>query len=443
MQKKMGWRFWCALLIFGLTGQVAWTVENMYFNVFIYKMFHASAAQISLMVSASAVSAALTTLLMGALSDKIGRRRLLICGGYVLWGISILGFVLVRADVLAPVAGSVAGAFSLGITLTILLDCVMTFFGSTANDAAYNAWLTDWGDSSNRGRIEGLNSMMPLIALLIVFGGFMGFDLQLAESWTTIFCIIGGFVLVIGLLGCILVKDAPEVKPSDVPYWEGIGYSFRPNTMRNNRLLYAVLGCFALFGMSIQVFMPYLILYYEQSLGMSNYVLVMVPAILIASVVTVFYGRLYDMRGFRKSIVPSMVLLALGYVVLFFTRSTAPVFMGSLLMMVGYLSGMTVFGAMIRDHIPEKRAGQFQGIRIIAQVLLPGIIGPAIGAFVLRDAQLILNQDGTTSFLPHRGIWAAALAVLVVLWIALTLVFRMVRMNQQAPSSAEGENARG
>ena len=29
-------RFWLALVIFSLTGQVAWVVENMYFNVFFY-----------------------------------------------------------------------------------------------------------------------------------------------------------------------------------------------------------------------------------------------------------------------------------------------------------------------------------------------------------------------------------------------------------------------
>lgn len=43
-------QFWLALVIFSLVGQVAWVVENMYFNVFLYKMFHASASDISLMV---------------------------------------------------------------------------------------------------------------------------------------------------------------------------------------------------------------------------------------------------------------------------------------------------------------------------------------------------------------------------------------------------------
>ena len=79
-------KFWIALVIFSLVGQVAWLMENMYFNVFIYKMFHASAQAISGMVSASAVAATVTTLLIGALSDKIGKRKLFICGGYLAWG---------------------------------------------------------------------------------------------------------------------------------------------------------------------------------------------------------------------------------------------------------------------------------------------------------------------------------------------------------------------
>ena len=72
MTKAGNKKFWIALVIFSLVGQVAWVVENMYFNVFIYKMFNASAAAISAMVSASAVAATVTTLLIGALSDKLG-----------------------------------------------------------------------------------------------------------------------------------------------------------------------------------------------------------------------------------------------------------------------------------------------------------------------------------------------------------------------------------
>ena len=137
--KKTGGKFWLALVVFSLVGQVAWVVENMYLNVFIYKMFNATAGEISLMVSASAVTATLTTILIGALSDKIGKRKLFICGGYVIWGISILSFAQVRTDVIGVLFPSVTSAAAVGVSLTIILDCVMTFFGSSANDACFNA----------------------------------------------------------------------------------------------------------------------------------------------------------------------------------------------------------------------------------------------------------------------------------------------------------------
>ena len=95
---KKNRKFQAALIIFSLTGQIAWVVENMYFNVFIYKMFRASASDIALMVTASAIAATLTTILMGALSDRIGKRKIFMCAGYIAWGISIISFALIRKD---------------------------------------------------------------------------------------------------------------------------------------------------------------------------------------------------------------------------------------------------------------------------------------------------------------------------------------------------------
>ena len=402
MQSKLGGKFWCAMLVFGLMGQVAWVVENMYFNVFIYKMFHASASDISLMFMASAVTAALTTILMGAASDKLGKRKAFMSVGYLIWGITIISFAYIRS-----------------VALTIVMDCVMTFFGSSANDAAYNAWITDRGDTTNRGRIEGLNSMMPLVSILIVFGGFMGFDLDQASSWKSIYYIIGISTAAIGILGFFLIEEAPHIQKEQMPYLQTIAYSFRPSTWVQNRPLYYVLFCFAVFGISIQIFMPYLLIYYEKTLEMANYVLVLAPAIIIAAAITALYGKVIDQKGFRFSVGPAITMLCSGYVLLFLCRSFIPVFVGSLLMMSGYLTGMAVFGAKIRDLIPENRSGQFQGVRIIGQVFIPGLVGPAIGAFVLRNAEEITNSDGTVSFLPNAGIFLAALIVILFLGLIL------------------------
>ncbi len=416
MKTKLSKKFWWTLVIFGLMGQIAWVVENMYFNVFVYKMFHASAAEISLMVGASAVAATVTTLLVGALSDQCGKRKVFICAGYILWGFTILAFSLVRMDILQSFVSDVTAAASLGVSIVIVLDCVMTFFGSSANDACFNAWLTDTGDETNRGQIEGVNSMMPLVAILVVFGGFMSLDLEKSSSWNAIFWIIGGIVIIIGILGIFLIEERPIVKNSDGSYFKDIFYGFRPSIIRSNVVLYLTLVAFALFGISIQTFMPYLILYYEQTLHIDNYVLIMAPAIIIAAAITAFYGRLFDQKGFLKSVVPSLLSLGIGYLLLFFFQQTILVFLGSLCMMTGYLTGMAVFGAMIREYTPKEKTGLFQGLRIFSQVFIPGIIGPAIGATVLKDADVIVNTDGTTSFLPEADIFIAAFAIIVVVF---------------------------
>ena len=410
-------KFWLSLIIFSLVGQIAWVMENMYLNVFIYQRFAASAQNISAMVSASAVAATVTTLLIGALSDKLGKRKIFICGGYLCWGVSIWSFALI--NVLAPAAAAGAAAITMGVTLVILVDCLMTFFGSAANDAAFNAWLTDSTDVTNRGAAEGINSMMPMLAILVVFGGAMFLDAEAANYWNIIFGVIGTAVFLLGLLGFWLIKEPKVDNSANTNYFKNLVYGFRPGVIRENKRLYVTLLAYAVFGISIQIFMPYLILYYTEALGMDNYVLIFAPAIVLAAAFTFFYGKRYDKKGFGKSIVPSLGLLMLGYVLLLFFRQMAPVFAGTLIMLCGYLSSMAVFGAMLRDHTPENKAGMFQGQRIIAQVLIPGIIGPAIGAAVLKNAETIANADGTVSFIPNANIFLAALIAGVFVWLAV------------------------
>ena len=122
-------------------------------------------------------------------------------------------------------------------------------------------------------------------------------------------------------------------------------------------------------------------------------------------------------------------MLALGYILLYLVPAVIPaeglamkipVFLGSLLMMSGYLSGMAVFGTQLRNYTPEHMAGRFQGLRILSQVLIPGIVGPAIGAAVLEGAEEIVNSDGTTSFLPSADIFLTDMLVMIALAVYLT-----------------------
>ena len=128
MKSKLGGKFYLSLIIFSLFGQIAWVVENMYLNVFLSKEFQADSYHVALMVSLSAITATITTLLIGALSDKLGKRKIFICSGYIIWGLSILCFSLFTRESLTSIFGDSVNVLTLGITLVILFDCLMTFF---------------------------------------------------------------------------------------------------------------------------------------------------------------------------------------------------------------------------------------------------------------------------------------------------------------------------
>ena len=80
-ERGFGKRNWWILLIFGLIGQIAWSVENMYFNLFVFETIAPDLDTVTLMVQLSGIAATLTTLIAGTVSDKIGNRRSFIAYG--------------------------------------------------------------------------------------------------------------------------------------------------------------------------------------------------------------------------------------------------------------------------------------------------------------------------------------------------------------------------
>ena len=61
--QKFGRKNWTVLLLFGLIGQIAWSVENMYFNLFVFKTIAPDLDAITLMVQLSGIAATVTTLI--------------------------------------------------------------------------------------------------------------------------------------------------------------------------------------------------------------------------------------------------------------------------------------------------------------------------------------------------------------------------------------------
>lgn len=424
MESKFSRKNWTVLLIFGLIGQIAWAVENMYFNVFVFDTITKNLDYITLMVQLSGVAATFVTLIAGTLSDKLGNRRSFISIGYIIWGITVVLFGFISVDTVEKLFGmSYDAAVNLCVWAVIIGDCVMTLFGSTSNDAAFSAWVTDNTENSYRGRVETVISILPLAAMLVVAGGFgilVGFI-----GYTYLFLALGAVISISGIAGIFLIKDSEKLKKSGTLC--DMIYGFKPSTVKAHKPLYISLLILVVYGIACQIFMPYLIIYMKSYLGFSviEYSVIFGLAIALGAAVNVVLGKLSDKIDKAKAIYAATAVFSAGLLAMFFSKGmshTANLILfgiAGFIMICGYIYIAALSGALVRDYTPEENAGKLQGVRMIFAVLIPMLAGPAIGNAINAAADIPLPDAGadamTTTFIPAPGIFlAAAICALVI-----------------------------
>lgn len=411
-------RLWGWAVLLGLTGQLAWTVENMYLNVFVYDTITDSPNALAALVAASAVAATVATLLAGAASDRTGRRREFIAAGYVLWGITTAGFGFVSVDAAAALVPAV-DAVVVAVVAIIALDCVMSVLGATANDAAFNAWVTDSTTTHNRGRVDGVLATLPLLAMLIVFGALD--PLTRGGHWQTFFSIVGGVTALVGVVAWVGLRDRATPRPSG-SYLSTVLHGLRPSTVRSQPRLYVTLGAWAVLGTSTQVFLPYLIIYVQRFLDIEAYAVVLAAVLLSASVISVLGGRVLDRVGPVRAIGPVIAVYVVGLLLMFGARGMLPVILAGIVVMSGFMLGVAAISATVRNLTPPDRVGQVQGLRMIAMVLVPMVVGPFIGAAVITGADETYVDLGVTKLVPTPWIFPAAALVAVLVVVPLRVL---------------------
>ena len=411
---KLGVRKWLSFLVAGLIGQLAWAIENNYLNVYVFDCT-GDTIYITLMTVFSAIAATITTLFMGALSDRLGKRKILISSGYIIWGISIILFAFLdpRKDY-----SFVAHSTLMSGTMIVIMDCIMTFFGSTANDASFNAFVTDSTEPSNRGKVESVLSVMPLIAMIAVVlahGMLVGDKNKVVETnWLWFFVVFGGLTTISGI-ACIFLLPKDTKKPNkEEPYFKNIIHGFRPSVIKSRPKLYLALTAFMLFSIGIQIFMPYFMVYIQDVLAF-DLVSAAGPILGVACVLTVVFGFFMDKIGKYKLVFGALIATVVGGIILFIFSAYIGVIIGGIILMTGYLVATAVLGAKIRDYTPENETGLFQGVRMVFVVMIPMVTGPFIGRGVSKiNPSYGLNSYGEMGLLPNN---------LIFLFAAITMVF--------------------
>ncbi|MGE8722772.1 MFS transporter [Leptospira terpstrae] len=430
-------RLWSVLILFGLVGQIAWSVENMYFNLFIYNTIAKNTSSVTLMVQLSGIVATVATLIAGILTDKAGNRKLFISLGYLLWGILTLSFAFVSKENTAQWFGlsDTNEIISLTIAIVITLDCIMTAFGSTANDAAFNAYVTDNTENA-RSLAEGVLSAMPLLAMLIVAGGF-GMIVS-ALGYPGLFVAVGTLMSVSGIIGIWLIKDNPNLKKQNTNFISDISYGFNFVVIKENQKLYLYFVAMGIYGIASQIYMPYLIIYMQEYLKFDaiQYSIVLAGVILGASIITVILGKQFDGKNKDKLLIYFSILYIFGMLSLYTMSKTIDLSQSlrvmwltgitSLILITGFVQVLALLGAQIRDNTPTENTGKLQGIRMIFFVLIPMYIGPMIGESINERTNLtyIDPVNGAMAHVPSPEIFLVGAIFCILIFIPLSLLLR-------------------
>lgn len=428
---------WFILILFGLIGQIAWSVENMYFNLFVFEKISPNLDVVTLMVQLSGIAATVTTLIAGTLSDKIGNRRKFISYGYLIWGITVALFGFMDKNSVQALFNTTATkAVTIALVAVVVGDCIMTLFGSTANDAAFNAWVTDNTKESFRGKVEGVVSVLPLAAMLIVAGGF-GILVEFI-GYKGLFLGLGVVITLCGILGIFTIQDNPMLERKGT--MKDIVYGFKPSVVKENKRLYVTLAIMGIYGIACQIFMPYLIIYMKTYLGFSTveYSIVFGLAIVIGGALNIWFGGITDRLNKATLMYVAAAIFAVGLLGMYFAHfenKTATLILfgiAGFVMITGYILISALCGALTRDYTPEKDAGKLQGIRMIFSVLLPMLLGPMIGNTINKAAAIPLPDLNsadvmTTQYIPAPGIFLAGAIVATLIFALIPLLTKLTK----------------
>ena len=435
-------RVWAGILLFLFMGSLAWNVENMYFNTFLNDMVFNEGSMgssltltdaVNLMVTFSAIVAVVTTFIMGTLSEKMKNRKAFISFGYIAWGIITALFGFITKENVANLFGLENSAEIITATawVVIVMDMIMTFMGSTSNDSAFNAWVTDVTTPETTPKVETAFTFMGFVAMGVIMvvgslaqGGVI--------SYSAFFIGLGAFVTLVGIIGIFLLENPEKFEKKDdnapkTSYWADLFYGFKPSVIKENNKLYLILASFCIFNCAFQVFFPYLFIYLGSVVIPANEgtnllsLGVIIPAVIAVAATVTGIILLMKVAVKNKSLafIVSVICLVAGLLVLSTTKNILGILIGIAPTLIGYLVLTIQFGATVRDNIPQDKVGLFQGIRMIFVVLIPMIVGPTLGNIAAKNSDITYMENGAEKVLPTEAMFLYAAIVAALIFIPM------------------------
>ena len=418
--KKQGnmssFRFWLIVWGMGLAGQLCWNMENQWFNTFVYAKISQDVDIVTWMVILSAFVTTISTFVFGTMSDRMGNRKKFVSIGYIIWGVATILFGL--TEFIGSVASS---SIAVAGFLVVLVDAIMSFFGSMGNDSGYNTWLNDHTNDDNKGQIGAALAALPVIGTVIgtVLGGMLvnvgnetvGTDAYnpALDNYQLLFWTMGIFVILVGVISLFIMKDHPSLEQNKKgSFISQVTDIFRFSTLKGNKnlkelILANLVACF--FFIPFNFYFTHMgnWIIYDIGFTAGDMGLIQGIALLLAVLVTIPFIKLINKDKIPLVALVSIISNALGLFLIYvfvkdsssvdvlnlFSAKNIPMFICVFLVGVGYVLITQACMIWVKGLFPNESKGQFEGVRVCFFTLIPMLIGTLIGNVIIKTTAQI------------------------------------------------------
>ena len=412
-KKTSSFGFWSIVWGMGLAGQLCWNMENQWFNTFVYAKISGDVNIVTWMVIVSAMVTTVSTFVFGTWADRLGKRRIFVSLGYIIWGFTTILFGLTE---FARDSG-IGALAALSGALVVATDAIMSFFGSMAYDSGYSVWLNDHTNEGNGGQVGAALAVLPILSTVIgtVVGGMLinignptvgtaNYDPS-QDNYQLLFWTMGLFVIVVGIASLFFMKDHPDIKPHrNGTFMQQLISVFQLETLKKNpHMKEMLLAC----AVNCAFFIPFNFyfthlgnwLIYDIGLTTGDMGLVEGIALLLAALVTIPFTKVINSGKIPQVACVSILLNALGlfgisYFVTgpdsintaaLFSLDNLHLFFFVFLVGVGYVligQSATIWVKML---FPEENRGALEGMKVIFFTLIPMFVGTLTGNVIIKN----------------------------------------------------------
>ena len=344
----------------------ALNIITLYFPLWVTQDMGADQSAFSLALSGSMLAVAATCPMLGAVSDRFGRR------------IPFLTVLVLVCVVLTGMIGRVGG-----LTAALVFFAIANFAYQSGN-VFYDSLLATVSREDNRGRVSGLGVALGYV------GSILGILMiaPIANNWGrgAAFLPSGAIFLLVALPCLLLVKEPPGEAPLSARLFrEGYAQLFR--TLRRARTHANLLRFIAarfLYVDAVNTLLVFMAIYVTEAIGFSdNQVrILLATSSSFAIVGSLFYGWLVDRIGPKRT----LTIVLLQWMVVFI--AVAATFYGALFWAIGALAGIALGGTWTADRAfltrlaPPEQMGEFFGLYQLAG-RFAAVTGPLIWALTV------------------------------------------------------------